>query len=253
MQGWCSSVTEFDYLTECSSLEDHRQTPFSYYPIDPEGDVVLILSARQSDCTKLPFSELKGGINSESESTLSTTTPSNSPKSGSMLYVADIAPLGESRVRVSSKHLMLASSIFKAMLGNGFREGADLSLSGELKLPLPEDDPIALVILLDVIHGRLKRVPRQLDLGLLTKVSILVDKYQLHEAVELIAEVWIDSLKTSIPRSYSQDLVPWICITWVFNRPDEFRSLTEIAERETVSLFEELVAEWLPIPSSVAG
>ena len=214
---WVYEYVELNCLTATCTLEDPRQTSFEYHATDPDGDVVLILSARQSNAPKPPSLELKSGTGSDDKSTISTSAASDSNESQPMTHASHIIPPGERIVRVSSKHLILASSVFKAMLGNGFREGAHLSLLGELTLPLPEDDANTLVILLDLIHGRLKRVPRQFDLERLITISILVDKYQLHEVVEMVADVWINYLRSSIPTSYTQDVASWILITWVFN------------------------------------
>ena len=86
---------------------------------------------------------------------------------------------------VSSKHMMLASPVFKAMLQRStFKEGTKLSSAGKVEVPLPDDNPTAFIIVLDVIHGRNKRVPRKMDLEMLARISVIVDKYQMAEAVE---------------------------------------------------------------------
>jgi hypothetical protein len=92
---------------------------------------------------------------------------------------------GGFRMLVSSKHLILASPVFKVMLQDCFKEGQTLRSGGFLDLLLPDDDPAAFCILLDIIHGRNRKVPREIDMGLLAGITILVDKYQLQEVVEI--------------------------------------------------------------------
>lgn len=45
------------------------------------------------------------------------------------------------------------------------------------------------LILLNIIHGHTRKVPWQRDLH--TQISILVDKYFFHEAVETFSDTWI--------------------------------------------------------------
>ena len=149
------------------------------------------------------------------------------------------------RVRVSSKHLALASPVFRSMLQPKFQEGHELRLIGRTELPLPDDDSAALLVLLNVIHGRLREVPRKIDLRMLTEISILVDKYELLQATEILLDYWLPSLKATIPQVFNDDLLPWMCISWVFQIPDIWRQVTRTAERESKCFITE---DRLPIP-----
>lgn len=57
-----------------------------------------------------------------------------------------------------------------------------------MEIPLPDDDPVAFGILLRILHAQNNFVPREVDLPLLTGISILVDKYQIHNAVGVFVE-----------------------------------------------------------------
>ncbi|CZR60549.1 uncharacterized protein PAC_10445 [Phialocephala subalpina] len=59
---------------------------------------------------------------------------------------------------------------------------------GRVELNLPDDNPAAFQILLNIIHGHVRKVPDQVDLKTMTKLSVLVDKYQVHKVVELIVQ-----------------------------------------------------------------
>ncbi|MCJ1441771.1 MAG: hypothetical protein MMC23_002263 [Stictis urceolatum] len=108
---------------------------------------------------------------------------------------------GDLHIRVSSKHLIFASPVFKALLSPHFEEGSTLASTGRVDLPLPEDDPRAMLSLLGVIHNRFQHVPDTLDSDELIDVAILVDKYELHDATHLQTEKWSAAVQ-KIAESY---------------------------------------------------
>lgn len=69
------------------------------------------------------------------------------------------------------------------MLQGQFRESASLQSAGHVKIPLPDDDPEALTILLNICHLQMKQVPHIVDQHTLASIACLVDKYCFHEAV----------------------------------------------------------------------
>ena len=154
------------------------------------------------------------------------------------------------RMRVSSKHLILASPYFRNMLQGDFKEGVDLDTTGAAKIPLVGDHPAALLILLNIIHGHTRRVPRDVDLRMLTWIAILVSKYEFHEVAEMFTDTWVEKLKGSMPISLTDDLRAAICIYWVFRKSSEFKRATQIALMDSNDRIE---VDGLPIPSSVFG
>jgi hypothetical protein len=59
-----------------------------------------------------------------------------------------------------------------------------------------------MTVLLDIVHSRSRRVPGKVSPDLLTQISILVDKYQMMAAVEILSDAWIEELKKDIPEVY---------------------------------------------------
>jgi BTB/POZ domain len=111
-------------------------------------------------------------------------------------------PVFNVHMRVSSKHLTIVSPVFKAMLQrDNFREGRELGNTGSVTVPLADDDPDAFIIILDVVHCRSRQVPREISLEMLTRISVLVDKYQMVEAVEMFSNDWIQHIKFPDPES----------------------------------------------------
>jgi hypothetical protein len=176
------------------------------------------------------------------EDTASEPSVENYTSLGEKFYLKQI------RVRVSSKHLKLASRVFKYMLQVGFREGHSLKSKESTELPFPEDDAPAMLILLNLIHGKLREVPRTIDLPMLTEIAVLVDKYELLEITDIIIDSWLQSLKATIPRSFDGSLLPWLCISWVFEKPEIFKQVTKSALLESEGFIEEVC---LPIPEPV--
>lgn len=158
-------------------------------------------------------------------------------------------------LRVSSRHLALASPIFHVMLDpNKFAEGNTLRSQGSLTIPL-SDDPDVLIILMHIVHGMTRKVPRFVTLDTLSRLAKLVDYYHLHEVVELFSDTWVSNLKRkAFPNSYNPDVVPWLFISWVFHKKDEFLKLTQIliCECDSKSI-DEMDHKDIPIPFFITG
>ena len=151
-------------------------------------------------------------------------------------------------IRVSSKHLTFASPIFKNMLDIRFEEGAMLRAQGHLELPLPEDDPASLLILLKLIHGRYKLTPRKISLEMLNEVAILVDKYQLLHSAEIFLPHWLEDLGSNIPSTLNKDLLKWMSISSAFKKHDILERVIQVALLESEGPLE---VDDLPIPERV--
>jgi hypothetical protein len=115
------------------------------------------------------------------------------------------------------------------MLRGDFKEGVDLRTTKVTEIPLVEDHPAALLILLNIIHGHTRRVPRAVDFRILTRIAVLVDKYQFHEVAEMFTNTWVEKLRGSMPTSLTDDLRTAICIYWVFRKSSKFKRATQIA------------------------
>ena len=155
---------------------------------------------------------------------------------------------------VSSKHLMLASPVFRAMLQHSnFKEGDELRKNGRVEVALPDDHPTAFRIMMDIIHGRVSKVPRQVSLEILTNMSILIDKYETLESFGLIIDVWLLHLEKSLPTCFNSDVLPWLSIAWVFRLPEHFQKMTRVLQTVADGAKEESCADVLPVPSRVFG
>ncbi|KAM0490177.1 hypothetical protein ACHAP8_011804 [Fusarium lateritium] len=156
----------------------------------------------------------------------------------------------EIRMLVSGKHLVLASSYFEKMFSGPFIEGQADHHSGLRQVTASDWDPKAFNIVLTIIHGYNREVPRSLDFEMLAKVAMIVDYYECHEMFALYAEIWIGRLKPSMPTVYGRDCILCLFVLWVFSQPEMFQAMTQLALRHSGKMID---AGDIPIPSNIIG
>lgn len=247
---------------------------------DPDGDVTLVVSPPRTPHRYKTLSETNVSTKGFSFATAvqpATTTPSaaTGSASGSLFgppptsQPAGNARAGETifgnaqsfnecvkqdisklRIRVSSKVLMLASAYFRRMFSTQWREGQELNANGSVELEIPDTDPKAFLIILNIIHLRRRCVPQSVDLDTLTELAVLTDYFQCHDALRPYPTSWRGWLKGTIPQVLCNDLVKWICISWVFDYDDIFTKVTQTAQRHSTNHIDCLD---LPIPESVSS
>ena len=190
--------------------------------MDPDGDVVIVLENPNA-----PFAVWDGAPAQDQ----------------------DCMALKPVKFRVSSKHLQLASPVFKAALKGPWIEGT-VTKRGCQEISTSDWDVEAFRIVLNVIHGCNRDVPHLITLEMLCKVAVLVDYYQCHEAFNFSSFVWVNSLRGSFSETYGRDLILWLCISCVFHDNTIFKAATKISIGESP---ENIRALGLPIPQRVIG
>ncbi len=134
----------------------------------------------------------------------------------------------EVELRVSSKHMSIASQVFGKAL-----EGQPTGDKDKRTILLLQDDFGAMHILMNIIHGWTRRVPKRVDVQVFKQVVGLIDKYEFHEAAETFTDMWFDSLRETLLQDHHRDLASWIFICWVLQKPSEYNVLTKKAIWET--------------------
>ncbi|GFF59810.1 hypothetical protein IFM51744_10056 [Aspergillus udagawae] len=140
------------------------------------------------------------------------------------------------RIRVSAKHLTLASPVWKRMFTGPWKESQKLAAGKRVEIVVEKSQEIevdAMLTLMNVIHGRGRNIPRKVTLNALLEIAVLVDQYECYEVVDVMADIWIDKLLKGMPSAYGKDIVSWIFISWVFQRPLPFTSATKIAATQS--------------------
>lgn len=214
----CMSFAYFfpvHYISCHSLLLSLPANMFRIYEVDPDADVLLIVPPSTT-----PFAQWDAGENSTSafSGTRSTGVP----------LAPTAASAAELRIKVSSKHLSLASRNFRDQFKWKWPSTKNSQPDGRFHLRLENFDAKAVTIVMDALHGRGSRVPRSVDLETLAKIAMFVDEFQCYEAVEVYAERWIGQLEKSLPSRYNRDAVLWIHIAYVFHRPDLFKAVTRL-------------------------
>ncbi|PYH89032.1 hypothetical protein BO71DRAFT_403400 [Aspergillus ellipticus CBS 707.79] len=256
---------------ESHNMDSHDVTSRdmnAYGVIDPEGDIFLIVEERQGRVyTRLSeiFSDhqvrstLPSPSTAEESETIdldessslsreSSPDPSVSDLVSSTLLDGDSeqdAPDKKTKIRVSSKHLAFASPRFQDMLESS--DGEFGRIERDL-LPAGFDNLSAVLVLLNVIHGCARKVPRSLDPETLCMVAMLAEHYECLEAVEVYFENWVRNIEDRVPRVYTDDLSIWLYIAWTFKHQMLFKHVTRIAVRESTGPVPTLD---LPIPKKL--
>ncbi|KAK1450737.1 hypothetical protein CCUS01_02193 [Colletotrichum cuscutae] len=151
---------------------------------------------------------------------------------------------------VSSRHLALASRYFFAKLSGPWMEASIKHIDGCYHMDASDWDSDALLILMQVIHGKTRSVPRRIDLEMLAKLAVLVDYYDCHEVIEVYCPVWIESLRDTLPAEYGRDVILWLLISCVFKQDSIFQQMTQVAVSKSDDPIRTME---LPIPLTVVG
>lgn len=148
------------------------------------------------------------------------------------------------RLLVSSKHLCLASSTFRQMLDGPWLEGSKTE-TGVRTVNASECNAEALVIVLDIIHGKHFATPQTVDLELLANIACVVDYYDCHEVLEPFVDRWIKALEPELPTVYGRQCMLWMSVSWVFLRESALISMAQLALMGCQSSIDDM---GLPLP-----
>lgn len=205
----------------------------TFYEIDPSGDTLLILQNANAPFAVLPSSGPQAKQKA-SDSTPDDKTTGKAPdadskpeEEGSKPKNADSKPTVQ--MRLSSKHLTLASRYFQKMTANNWKESKEATpeVGYSYVINANDWDEKALLLLMNIIHGRTSKVPRYIDLELLAKIAVLVDYYQCHEAVSFFSQTWLSSIFIVIPRKGEREYMLRLVVCLVFSEVFNFQLLTK--------------------------
>jgi hypothetical protein len=155
--------------------------------------------------------------------------------------------------QVSSEHMKVASPILAHMISVDNKVGGKGGLGGCYYIILEDCNEEALHILLNILHLKNREVPRKVNLDLLAKLAVLIDRYKCTEAVEVFLGMWTEAglVIDPVPSEYCRELVLWLYVAWVAKMPRTFKDVTTTAIEFGVDC--SLRTMGLPIPVSVSG
>ncbi|KAK2766914.1 hypothetical protein FQN54_006229 [Arachnomyces sp. PD_36] len=227
------------------------------YSVDPQGDVTLVLRTDpQKDFAVWDENDIPSAISVPGNNAFSPPPGESLQQVGSQQTPRDKSTsvsepqMVETHYRVSSRHLILASEYFKRTLGPEWKEGATLKSDGHVTVHAEGWDGEAFLILLNIIHGHTRKVPKSIDLDMLAKIALLVDYYQCLEVSELFANIWFEKLIEGVPSTYTRDLILWLFVSWVFRQSELFTRTTKICSTQSRGPIQTLA---LPIPENFVG
>ncbi|EHK42052.1 hypothetical protein TRIATDRAFT_322171 [Trichoderma atroviride IMI 206040] len=240
-----------------------------YFELDPHGDVLLTLrrpdhldfarSARRAERDILVATpEVDSNVHESVQSGKPTASMDDPNASDNVKKVQFL---------LSSRHLSLASPVFDAMLSGCWKEStvlderprkiarrenrdtSDSELQVRHEISATEWNTEALLLLMNIIHGRHRKLPDDLHPETLAHFGILVDYYKCHEITEIFARRWIHKNKFYLPTTYSSFTTLWIFISWVFSDAAIFEEMTEQGIKESQG---PVNAMFLPLPPAVS-
>lgn len=232
-----------------------------YYELDPDGDVIFVFTTTDPDTAN----QFPGPNAVPRESTTPAQVTNYSVGMSSASVAGTKAQESEHqvghrmtdtpknsrvvRMRVSSKHLSLASPMFKKMLHGPWKEAQGLRV-GHVEIRMDWQNLDAMLILMKAIHGNWPDFPRDVSLETLAEICTLVDYYYCQKAIHHTLELWIRHLAGGMAKASCDDIVRWIWISWVLRATDLFRYATYQAVSQSKGPISTI---GLPIPQPIIG
>ncbi|KAM0234826.1 hypothetical protein ACHAPO_006190 [Fusarium lateritium] len=191
-------------------------SPYSRGSYDDEPQNTTPESESPSDRAKVvPMHADTGDLDS---SVIASEYPDYGERPGSEPGLVEI------RMRVSGKHLALASPCFKKILDAPVAE-EHVDDSGLRRITARGWHPWAFNAIINIIHLHHRDVPKSLSLELLAELAMIVDYYECHECMEPYHIIWLESLQYRIPTEYGQDCILFMGISSVFGHSEYLASI----------------------------
>ncbi|RHZ61148.1 uncharacterized protein CDV56_107503 [Aspergillus thermomutatus] len=211
-----------------------------YHEIDPSGDVVLVLSAQRRAPVKTSSTEPTAQAKPASSTSPASTeadhhTPLKQDSGEKPSDPEEAAPAAvetpQTRFRVSSKHLTLASEYFKAHIKKRIAPTSTADEPGYDEVHMLDCDPEAFLIVMNIIHGKGQQIPNEVDVAMMLKVAAVVCYLDCEPACTFVLGVWIKRLLDAKKVVYDtwDNCLKWAYISWAFRQPSLFTSSTSAA------------------------
>jgi hypothetical protein len=206
-------------------------TPYSELTtIDPKGDTIITL--------------FKSFENQRQEQPLQCEEPA-----GSATDPAKTTEVG--RFLVSSIHLRSASLYFETMFQGGFQEATPSVNDGRFHISAHDLNADAMCIVMSIIHARARNIPRTIDIETYIGIEILIDYYQIKDAVTFHTDIWQAQLGNAKNCTrYSPETIRWLFLAWKTRNWDDFEFLAMIVMTKAEGKID---FQDLPFPADIKG
>ncbi|OIW22434.1 hypothetical protein CONLIGDRAFT_638350 [Coniochaeta ligniaria NRRL 30616] len=119
---------------------------------------------------------------------------------------------------VCPRSLARASPVFKRMLYGGFAEARPAD--GNWRVQLPDDNPEALALLLNIVHGHFDKIPMGMREIELYEATVLTNKYDMTHTLRPWAQHWLKEL----PKTKREIPAHRIWIAWEMGDSNLFKT-----------------------------
>lgn len=149
------------------------------------------------------------------------------PSGDFVLHVS--SEIADYHLRVSSKALCLASPVFREMLEPPVvREGQVVqptSLESSFEMKLEQVNYDALLIVLNAVHHRVRKIPKSLSFDEFYHLAIVCNQYDLAE----LFVPWVPVWKSKLGEVPGDEMAygKWFVIAWVFRLSKTFEAVTK--------------------------
>ncbi|KAF5229165.1 hypothetical protein FANTH_14292 [Fusarium anthophilum] len=177
--------------------------------IDPNGDTLVILATKQDP----PPSQ-------------ETTEPAGTTESPTFI---------EKHFLCSQKHLTLASRRASKLFSSAFKEASKQD-DGLYHWNFGDVfDVQAFEVVLKVIHGKPRGVPKIAQLDLLSQMASIVDDLECYDALSFCTDIWLWAYGGTykLPERMDKTLAQLILVSFVFANKDIFQRCIQRAARYT--------------------
>ncbi|KAI9163622.1 hypothetical protein HJFPF1_05243 [Paramyrothecium foliicola] len=205
--------------------------------LDPNGDVEIVLTSPNTQIFEWVGSE---GVDVKTAAAGNMGDDSGAPSSPNLERPTEL------RLLASSKHLCLASPVFRKMLTWPHRESNEKKAVHEIRATGWHAREFIMV--LDAIHGRHSLIPHGVTSRSIARIGAIADFYDCHESIECFVNSWIDARSSCHPSQYGEECMLWMLISWVFLRPTICGEMAGVA---MAGCPEELQTMDLPLPLSL--
>jgi hypothetical protein len=206
-------------LLFCGARSRMRRAQSNVQPSsDLSNNVHLILDDRMSS----PSSEKQLATASSSHASIELPTNYIDADGDLRLRVGSKTEGDVQDFVVCSRTMGRSSPVWKAMLFSGYKESRPME--GEWVVSLPEEDPKALLTVLNIIHGRFAEVPKNPPLGQLYRILVLTHKYDMVQKVQPWATSW-SVLVTSLAEKGKVGVTLLTYVAWELGQEQIFRTL----------------------------
>ncbi len=115
--------------------------------------------------------------------------------------------------QVCSRALARSSPVWETLLYGPFSEGKAQQKEDTWEIPLPEERPEELRILVSVVHGRFDNLPQAIACSELLKITVLADKYDMVHYLKPFWTGWVTSIDgTNLDSGTADDLIGYLSI-----------------------------------------